>query len=191
MIKKSYLKQMRAQFHAYAAKRQAVIKQSSDALHYAKRAIFSLQRDDLKEAQAKLSEAEKILRKLEKQGQGDAKFGQEGSYRAAIEEYVEAALLYQFLTDGKIGPVTSVPVDSESYIAGLCDVPGELYRYAIKAATVRNHKTVERCAALSNEIIGELIEFDLTSYLRTKFDQAKQANHRLEQVVYEVSVRHS
>lgn len=189
MIKKAHLNHLRAQFHGYAVKRQAVIKHSSDVLHYAKRAIFSLQRDDLKEAQVKLSEAKKILHHLDKQRKGDGQIRQEGSYRAAVEEYVEATLMQQFLTAGKIGPVAGVLVDSASYIAGLCDVPGELYRYAIKAATVRDHKTVQRCAALSNEIIGALIEFDLTSYLRTKFDQAKQANHRLEQVVYEVSLR--
>ena len=41
----------------------------------------------------------------------------------------------------------------------------------------------------AGDIIGELIEFNLTSYLRTKLDQAKQAVHKLEQVVYEVSIR--
>ena len=42
---------------------------------------------------------------------------------------------------------------------------------------------------MAQEIMGELIEFDLTSYLRTKFDQAKQAVRKLEEVVYEVSLR--
>jgi predicted translin family RNA/ssDNA-binding protein len=42
---------------------------------------------------------------------------------------------------------------------------------------------------LASDIIGELIEFNLTSYLRNKFDQAKSAAQKLEQVVYEVSLR--
>jgi len=70
-------------------------------------------------------------------------------------------------------------------------VPGELYRYAIKSATVRDLKMTKKCAEMAREIIGELIEFNLTSYLRTKFDQAKQAVQKLEQVVYEVSIRES
>jgi len=48
---------------------------------------------------------------------------------------------------------------------------------------------VKKCSQLSNDIIGELIEFNLTSYLRTKFDQAKQANQKLEYVVYELSLK--
>ena len=31
---------------------------------------------------------------------------------------------------------------------------------------------------MAQEIIGELIEFNLTSYLRTKLDQAKQAIYK-------------
>ena len=42
---------------------------------------------------------------------------------------------------------------------------------------------------MAQEIIGELIEFNLTSYLRNKFDQAKGAVRKIEHVVYEVSLR--
>mgnify|MGYP006427846915 FL=1 len=48
---------------------------------------------------------------------------------------------------------------------------------------------VEQCTAMGNEIVGELIEFNFTKYLRTKFDQAKQAVHKLEIVQYELSLR--
>ena len=66
--------------------------------------------------------------------------------------------------------------------------PGELYRYAIKSATEKNFKAVKKCYDAAAEIIGELVDMDLTGYNRQKFDQAKQALHKLEQVVYEVSV---
>jgi predicted translin family RNA/ssDNA-binding protein len=113
----------------------------------------------------------------------------EGAYLAAVEEYVEASLLYQFVTTGSIGEVTAIAVSGESYLAGLCDVPGELYRYAIAAATRHDVELVKRCNELAANIIGELIEFNLTSYLRNKFDQAKGAAQKLEQVVYEVAIR--
>ena len=174
---------------SYATKRRDVIKQSGDALHQAKRAIFALHRDNVAEAKEKLTAAENIFIDLGKTYRRESALLEEGSYLAALEEYIEARLMYQFITEGKIGEVKGVAVDSKVYIAGLCDLPGELYRYAIAAATKHDLKLVKTCAHLSDDIIGELIEFDLTSYLRTKFDQAKQANHRLEQVVYEVSLR--
>jgi predicted translin family RNA/ssDNA-binding protein len=114
---------------------------------------------------------------------------EEGAYLAAVEEFVEASLFYQFVTTGKIDEVKAIRVSGESYLAGLCDVPGELYRYAIAAATRHDIEMVKRCNELAGNIIGELIEFNLTSYLRNKFDQAKGAAQKLEQVMYEVSLR--
>jgi hypothetical protein len=42
---------------------------------------------------------------------------------------------------------------------------------------------------VAQEIIGELIEFNLTSYLRTKFDQAKGAVQKLEEINYQISLK--
>lgn len=188
MLDTKYLGKLRKGFHTYASKRVDVINQSNEALHHAKRAIFSLHRDDVREAEEKLNQVESIISGVLKSHQKDAKLMHEGALLAALEEYVEAKLFFDFVASGKIGEVKLV-TDGEVYLAGLCDVPGELYRYAIKAATERDIKTVKKCADMAQEIIGELIEFNLTSYLRTKFDQAKQSAHKLEQVVYEVSLR--
>lgn len=188
-LNKSHTNKLKKHMLAYANKRRDVIKQSGDALHHAKRAIFAMHRDNLKEADEKLKQSEAIFRMLEKKYKNDIEVKSEGSYRAAVEEYVEANLLYQFLISGKIGPIKKLDVEPNLYIAGLCDVPGELLRYATKAATGKDLKTVEKCVKMAQEIVGELIEFNLTNYLRTKFDQAKRAVQKLEYVFYELSLR--
>ncbi len=184
-----YTEKMKQHFLSYASVRRDVIKLSDDALHLAKRAIFAMHRDDMKEADIKLKESETLLAKLQADAKKDPRVTDEGAYRAAVEEYVESMLFLQFLKTGNIGKITSLAIDPESYVAGLCDVPGELYRYAIKAATEKDIAMVKKCADMGQEIAGALIEFNLTSYLRNKFDQAKQAVQKLEQVVYEVSLR--
>ena len=189
MLDKKHLQSLKKSLHSYALVRRDVIKISGDALHHAKRAIFSMHRGDMKEAQKKIKESETLFKALHKKYSKDTRIKDEGAYKAGLEEYVEAVLLYQFVTKGNIGKITELHVDSEIYLAGLCDVPGELYRYAIRAATNRDIKTVEQCRDMANDVIGELIEFDLTKYLRTKFDQAKQAVNKLEYVVYEVCLR--
>ena len=126
-------------------------------MNQSKRAIFALQRDNVSEAAEKLTLAKKIFTDLEKTFHKEAALLDEGSYLAALEEYVEAALLHQFLTTGKIGEVKGMAVAVNVYIAGLCDLPGELYRYAIKAATKHEIEMVKKCARLSDDIIGELI----------------------------------
>ncbi|MBP7992549.1 MAG: hypothetical protein KAZ30_02735 [Candidatus Magasanikbacteria bacterium] len=188
-VDKKLFSTLKASQLAYASKRREVIKQSGDAQHHAKRAIFALQRGDAVEACERLDSARKIFIALEKQYQKDPGLFAEGSYQAGLEEFVEADVFRQFVETKKIGMVKGIKVSNDVYIAGLCDVPGELQRYAIKAATARDFALVQDCAAAATQILHELVEFNLTSYLRTKFDQAKQAMHRLEQVVYETSLQ--
>lgn len=189
MLDKKYLGQLKSYLHNYAKERLVVIELSNQAIHHAKRAIFALHRDEVKEAEEKLKQSRELLVGIANKYKKQPEILDEGAYRAGVEEFVEASLFYGFLTTGKIGKVDGLSVPQEVFVGGLCDVPGELYRYAIKSATARDLKMTKKCAEMAQEIIGELIEFNLTSYLRTKFDQAKQAVQKLEQVVYEVSLR--
>jgi predicted translin family RNA/ssDNA-binding protein len=189
MVDKKYFKEIRVKLLSYASKRREVIKTAGDAQHHAKRAIFALQRDDKAGAESSLKQAEELLVGLLKRFKSDQALFDEGSYRASLEEYTEAALFKQFLLGERIGQVKGLPMDEDTFVGGLCDLPGELYRYAIKSATERKFEVVKKCYAVAEEIIGELMDMDLTGYNRNKFDQAKQALHKLEQVVYEVSLR--
>lgn len=191
MLKKTYVEKLKKNLHEYALIRRDVIKNSDDALHHAKRVVFDLHRGDVKEAIEKLKLVESIMKDLVKRHKKNPEIQDEGVYAAALEEYVEASLFFQFLKNGEMGEVKGLDIPGEIYLAGLCDVPGELFRYAIRAATNHDIATVKRCSLAAEEIIGELMEFNLTKYLRNKFDQAKQAAHKLEVVVYEVTLRNA
>lgn len=185
----TYLRSLKTKLHKYAQIRRDVITEAGNALHTAKRVIFALHRGDKKEAETKLAAVERAFLSLQKRYKYVPEIHEEGSYRAALEEYVEAKLLHQFLSGRKITRISELSVPTEIYLAGLCDVPGELYRYAIRAATEGDLAMVDRCTQAGEDIIGALTEFDLTKYLRTKFDQAKHAAQKLEIVRYEVRLR--
>jgi len=189
MLDKKYFGKIRTELLGYALKRRDIIKLSGDAQQHAKKAIFALQRDDKSGASERFAAALDIFIQLSKKFKNDPELFDEGSYRAALEEYVEASLFRDCLEQKTLGKVKGVEVDADMFISGLCDVPGELYRYAIKSATARDFVTTKKCYQYAEEIIGELIDMDLTGYHRNKFDQAKQALHKIEQVVYEVSLR--
>lgn len=189
MLKKSYVEKLKKNLHEYALIRRDVIKNSDDALHHAKRVIFDLHRGDTKEAAEKLKLVESIMKDLVKRHKKNPEIQDEGVYAAALEEYVEASLFFQFIKTGEMGEVKGLDIPGEIYLAGLCDVPGELFRYAIRAATNHDMATVKKCSLAAEEIIGSLMEFNLTKYLRNKFDQAKQAAHKVEVVVYETTLR--
>ena len=189
MLDKKFFQKIREILLSYAENRREIIKVAGDAQQLSKKTIFALQRDDestasdlLKQAAGRLAEANAIIK-------SDARLAHEGSYRAALEEFAEANLFGQCLKGGKITAVKGALIDEDIYIGGLCDVPGELYRYAIKSATEKKFDLVKKCYDQAEEIITELVDMDLTGYNRQKFDQAKQALQKLEQVVYEVSMK--
>jgi predicted translin family RNA/ssDNA-binding protein len=189
MLDKKYFVKIRQQLLAYAEQRREMIKLSGDAQHLAKRAIFALQRDNTKEGEEGLAKAKEILLALNKKFAKVDKIFNEGSYKASLEEYVEAYIFNQFLQGKPIGKIAGIEVEENIYIGGLADVPGELVRYAIKSATERKFDIVKKCYQSAEEIVGVLIDMDLTGYNRQKFDQAKQALSKLQQVVYEVSMK--
>ncbi|MFA5211015.1 MAG: hypothetical protein WC414_00740 [Patescibacteria group bacterium] len=184
-----YIQKIKKDLLNYSEIRREIIKASGDALHFAKRAIFALHREDFVEAQEKFKACEKIILDLEKKYKNDCRFWEEGSYKAALEEYAEAKIFAQFLDNQKIGEIKEIKIPAEVYVAGLCDVPGEIYRYAIKMATKKDLRRVKYAEKIASEIIGDLTEFNLTSYLRNKFDQAKTAGKKIEYIVYELSIR--
>lgn len=189
MINQKHLRQVRERLHKYAEIRRQVIADSGTALHDAKRAIFSLHREEKKEAEDRMTKSTKQLQALQTLIKKYPQITHEGAYHAAVEEYVEATLFHQFVNGKTIEPVKTIPIEDAVFLAGMCDLPGELYRYAVRAATRGDMETVMCCHDVASDVIGALIDFDLTSYLRTKFDQAKQALQKLEQVVYDLSLR--
>lgn len=189
MLNKKYLALVRKDLLGYAAKRRDVIKVAGDAQQMAKKAIFARQRDDAASAKELLKTSGNLLAELNKKYKTEPDLFTEGSYRSALEEYAEAVFFSQFLAGATIGEIKGLPVDSDTLVGGLCDLPGELLRYAIKSATERNFAMVKKCHTAAEEIVAELVDMDLTGYNRQKFDQAKQALHKLEQVVYEVSLK--
>ncbi|PIT87109.1 MAG: hypothetical protein COU31_04660 [Candidatus Magasanikbacteria bacterium CG10_big_fil_rev_8_21_14_0_10_40_10] len=189
MIDKKYFNSIRNRLAGYIIRRRDIIKSAGDIQHWSKKSIFAIQRDDLVLADELLAKAGQQIKLLTKKYKTDAKVLSEGSYRACLEEYAEAVIMRQFISDKKIGRINGLDIDESTYISGLCDVPGELLRYAIKSATERDFAMVKKCFQTVQEIINETLDMNLTGYNRQKFDQAKQALHKLQQIFYEVSLK--
>ncbi len=189
MLSPKLFSRLKKEYDTYEAARRELIGVSNNALSKAKQAIFALHRDDEKEAARLLREVEFTFSELEKRFKKIEGLRWEGAYRAALEEYVEAKLFFEFMHAGKVVEIKTVPLDADSYFAGLSDLTGELTRKCVQRATEGRTKEVEKLVEAVRAIVGELIKFDLTGYLRTKYDQAKQNLRRIEDVLYEVKMR--
>lgn len=188
MLNQKYFVKLYKDFKLAEGKRTAINKLASDALNEAKRAIFSFHRNDWKSGEAQLAQSlENLQNALDQMGEAGVKECA-GGVQAALEEYVEADLFRQFLYKETIGEPKGIEVDWQTYLAGLTDLVGEISRYVVKQATERQLAEVKRAKEATEAIIGALIEFNLTGYLRTKFDQAKQARRKIEEVAYDLSL---
>lgn len=189
MLNLKYFSSLKASFKAWEKERREVQEFSSDALQKAKQAIFSFHRNDWKEGEILLKGSLELLKKAAKAQAKSIASNDEGVYNAALEEFTEAELFRQFLYKETIGPVKNLEVAPETYLGGLADVVGEILRYAMKQATERNFNELKYAGEVAEKIMGAMVEFNFTGYLRNKFDQAKQARRKIEEISYEISLR--
>lgn len=188
MINKKFIEQLKKDYRNQENERRQIISLSNDVLFHSKKAIFALHRDDLKVAETKLKDMEDILLQLEKKF-SIKRIEEEGAYRAAIEEYVEAKLLSMVIKGEKIDRIKTLKLNNDAYLGGICDLLGELVRKATNEAAAGNFDQVEKIKKFASDMMDRLIDFDMTGYLRTKYDQARGHLRKLEQMAYEIKLR--
>jgi len=84
--------------------------------------------------------------------------------------------------------VPGIKIAYDSYLGGLCDLIGEMVRLATNRATRGDYKSAAVLKEQAETIMAELLDFDLTGYLRTKYDQARGHLRKLEQISYEIKL---
>ena len=159
---------IRSRIAAADLARDNVIKQCRDTQKAAKNAIFAIHRGDHKKANVLINSAAVGNLRIYRDVMGDFKQNRfQGTFPNAMEEWAEAALFSAWIADGKIlmldqlerrlnasllegDAVESQVRKSESwvnvrigeYVGGLVDLTGEIGRWAIAQATVRNQSGV-------------------------------------------------
>ena len=188
MIDKKFIRQLKKDYDVSESERRQIISLANIVLHSSKRAIFSLHRGQIQTAKDLLAEIEKILMQMHKKF-GYYRLTQEGAYKAGAEEYVEAKMFYRLTAGQKVEEIKEIQLNQESLVAGICDLTGELVRLAINQAAAGKLNEAGKIKKMIDEIMGELVQFDMTGYLRTKYDQAKMNLRKIEQINYEIKIR--
>ncbi|CCI11575.1 unnamed protein product [Albugo candida] len=163
-----------------------------EPLFFSKQAIFALHRKDTVSASLELKEAETVIGALASLISRDPVNLRVGAFTACLEEYVEAKCFEAYLQESVLLPfaaVTPFQVAYPEYIGGVIDFTGELVRYAIARATVRDEEEVKKARSLVQLIAEELVEFDFRNgSLRKKYDSLKYNLQKLENTLYELSL---
>eukprot|EP00499_Haloplacidia_sp_CaronLabIsolate_P011577 CAMPEP_0196781606 /NCGR_PEP_ID=MMETSP1104-20130614/9934_1 /TAXON_ID=33652 /ORGANISM="Cafeteria sp., Strain Caron Lab Isolate" /LENGTH=240 /DNA_ID=CAMNT_0042151839 /DNA_START=90 /DNA_END=809 /DNA_ORIENTATION=- len=169
-------------------KRELVIKRSRDVLKLSKTAIFALHRGEQTKADRQLADAESLIRELlPVAAEYDLRHG---SLSGALEEFAEARAFSRFLKDGTLIRLSELDfLSHEEYLGGVCDLTGEVGRYAVIMATKRDVDALRHCHALMDTLMGQLLKLDFRNGpLRKKYDAVKYAVRKLETLLYELSL---
>jgi len=188
MINAKFLEELKKDYSANESERRQIISASNNILFEAKKTIFAIQRQDFKIATEKIIGIENALKNLETRF-GYERLHREGAYKAAAEEYLEGKTLFLVIKNKPLEAVENLHLDYESYLGGICDMIGELVRYATNQAAAGKFNEVAKIKKLAEDIMGQLIDFDMTGYLRTKYDQSRGHLRKLEQMTYEIKLR--
>ncbi|EME31838.1 DNA/RNA-binding protein translin/TB-RBP-like protein [Galdieria sulphuraria] len=85
---------------------------------------------------------------------------------------------------------SSVRIELEDYLVGVCNLVGELSRLSVNRVTIGDFEFAVKAAKFSSEVLAgfRLLNFR-NDYLRRRFDGMKYDVKKLEEVVYDISIR--
>ncbi len=190
MLDKHEFADMRRVFLEFDEQREELIKKSRDVLKLTKQVIYAVHRDDMKEADALVKEMQKQLKLLNEYVKKNQKMYHQGSYKVAIQEYVEAMLYYTYAKDSHLMTRAELGVETDYYLLGLCDLSGELARKAISAASRGKYQEPFIIKDFLTSIYEELLKFDIRDgELRSKFDGIKYDLKKLEDICFELKIK--
>jgi len=178
---------LKKELEASDKKREDVIAKSREVVKQSKTAIYALQRGDMKTAASVLAEMKKGIAVLSPFSDDSALAG---TIKPAIQEYVEAACFNEFVNSGKMLPRKAIGVSPEHYIAGLCDLSGEIVRKAINTAINDDTATVVNAKKFVETLYYGLLQLDLRNgELRKKFDGIKYDLKKMEDILLSLKMQ--
>eukprot|EP00301_Raphidiophrys_heterophryoidea_P020933 c5497_g1_i1.p1 GENE.c5497_g1_i1~~c5497_g1_i1.p1 ORF type:complete len:448 (-),score=111.38 c5497_g1_i1:74-1417(-) len=180
---------IRKRMELFDEQREKVIKRCRDVQKAAKQAIFALHRNDTNRATRLLESACQATNEL-LPTVTETPALRSGSFSNAMEEYAEACLLKEWLENKRLASRKDLGfVNSEEYVGALCDLTGEIGRYAVTRATHRDVSAVEQCLETDLAIMTTIIQLPIPSKLFKKLEPLRMAISKLEMILYELSLR--
>ncbi len=174
--------------YAQAEKQKRELRDISSKLQkVSKQIIFSLHRGKNEEASRQSGEAQGLMKEGLALIKKEKLIEDEGAWRAAVEEMLEADLFLNAVNGKEILELKYKPEDPLIMIGALSDLIGELVRYSVFCATNKNRQEIVRVSKLADKVFEMLLSLDATGYARTKVDQARQHIRKLEEIKYDLS----
>lgn len=173
---------IRTQFEAKNAARDAAINQSRGLIQHCANAIRAVHRREWDAARARLDTAREAANAIRAVVADYADLYHSGYTQDALKEYVEAVTLYALARDEALPTPQSLGVEPSTYLNGLCEAASELRRQILDILRRGHSGDAERLLAAMDTIYGVLIGFDfhdaITGGLRRRVDALRAVLER-------------
>ena len=194
MFNENFFKKLSSYYKSYSTERYNLINVSGQLLRNSKQAIFALHRNEVDKAKELLNEIEVKVKDLLIKGKEEKELGlalkKEGSFKAALEEYLEAKFYLCFFTKEEIDFVVDFNEEYyDIYLGAISDVTGELVRKSINDVIKGEYSQIEFFKEVTEHVVEELIKFDLTGKLRSKYDDSRRNLKKIEGILYDLRLR--
>ncbi len=188
MITAAFVKKLKSQIEQADLERSKIIRETSGLIREAKHAIFSLHRGEVDAVSKNLNQTERTLAKLVKSAEKAGLRG-EATLSAAIEEFLEARYLLHVMQKKPLPQRHGFSTEADEELAALADLTGELVRAATLEVTRGNYARIKQYRDATEELFGVLLSMNLRGRLRSKRDEARRNLRRLEEILYDVSLK--
>jgi predicted translin family RNA/ssDNA-binding protein len=181
--------------------REKIIKKSRDGQKAAKQAIYAIHRGDPDKAQRLLKQCEECITNDLLPIVDEEPPLRSGSCSNVLEEFAEAKLFYVWLLGKEDKPSDKcsgillmpdefgIDLSPEEYLGGLCDLTGEIGRYAVQRGTARDFDGVKMCLEANSAILVAMQTLGrLPGGIGKKMDQLRRSVEKLERMTYELSL---
>ncbi len=175
----------------YYQERGVLNRTSSEILSKSKQSIFTAHDGEIAKAEKNLDQARSLLKDLNKKHNRSNRLQFEGSYKAAVEEYLEAKFFIATLQGQELKLDSEFTFGPEEYIGGLCDLTGELVRQAVLLGNKEGLAKIKEYAQITKDVVGFMMQLYISGKSRQKFDEAKRNLKRLEQIIYEINLKNN
>jgi len=193
------LDRIKERYDHFDSMREQILKRSRDVIKAAKNAIYALQRDDFKKADAMLNQCSKDAGSIFKELVARSPSHRTSLFGAALEELSEALAFRAFrrekrlLGRSELQEASGLPFSFTlpEYLGGIMDLTGEVCRHAVRSAGKGRQAVpdVELCLACVDSVYVGLQELpDLPGGLGKKMGGLKNTLTKIEGVLYELAL---
>lgn len=171
------VEEIRAEFEIKSAARDAALHRSRTLIRHCANAIRAAHRGDMIESRDLLAIAAEAAREMKADLELYPDLYHAGYTQDALKEYVEAQVVYAFISGADLPTPADLAVESPAYLKGVAEAASEMRRHALDLMRQNKLDRAEEIMAVMDEVFSLLMTVDfpdaITGGLRRTSDMLR------------------